>query len=136
MRKILLSLFMISGCMVGSNGTAGDDGSTGDDQPVVDAPPQSRVCSLPETTADAGDLAAATQKEYFATAGQVQVTAVGGNGLPVSVTLTNATFHEIDATSKAPVTSGCAASVSRAKLDGTIVAVTGGGGGGGGACPA
>jgi hypothetical protein len=211
MRKILLSLFLVSGCMVGSNGTGGgDDQSGGDDQPVVDAPPQQRVCSLPETTADAGNLTAskaqqcnvpgtqgtkkwyrvaaalpgsmdyvqielwdgrgafaagavavgtypltgaeldpatcgvcvrglgdkgaATQKEYFASSGQVQVTAIGGGGAAVSVTLTNATFHEIDA-AKAAVSGGCTAAVSSAKLDGTIVAVTGGGGGGGG-CPA
>jgi hypothetical protein len=210
MRKILLSLLMITGCTVGTDtpGGGGDDGSS-DGDPAPDAPPVSRVCSLPETTADAGDLAvlkaqqcnvpgtqgtkkwyrvaatlagsmdfvqielwdgrgafsagtvvvgtypitgaelnpatcgicvrglgdkgAGTQKEYFATSGQVQVTAVGGNGLPVSVTLTNATFAEIDA-AKATVSGGCTASVSRAKLDGTILAVTGGGGGGGGGC--
>ncbi|HWO26571.1 MAG TPA: hypothetical protein VNO30_47910 [Kofleriaceae bacterium] len=81
-----------------------------------------------------GDKGAATQKEYFATGGTVQVTSVGGAGTAVSVTLTNATFAEIDA-AKATVAGGCTATVSRAKLDGTIVAVTGGGGGGGG-CPA
>jgi hypothetical protein len=78
-----------------------------------------------------GDKGAATQKEYFATAGTVQVTSVGGAGAAVSVTLTNARFAEIDA-AKAAVAGGCTAAVSRAKLDGTIVAVTGGGGGGGG----
>jgi hypothetical protein len=214
MRKILLSVFMISGCMVGAESTgAGDDQGGGDPMNGSGSGSGSneqRVCSLPETTADAGDLAAAkaqqcnvagsqgtkkwyrvaatlpgsmdyvqielwdgrgafsagavavgtyqltgpeldpatcgvcvrglgdkgaaTQKEYFATAGQVQVTAVGGNGLPISVTLTNATFHEVDATTKAAVSGGCTASVTRAKLDGTVVAVTGGGGGG--ACPA
>jgi hypothetical protein len=210
MRKILLSLFMISGCMVGAE-SGGDDVSGGDDQPAADAPPQQHVCSLPETTADTGDLTAlkaqqcnvagsggtkkwyrvaatlpgsmdyvqielwdgrgvfsagavaagtyplagaelepttcgvcvrglgdkgaATQTEYFATGGQVQVTSVGGAGAAVSVTLTNAQFHEIDGATKAAVSSGCTAAVSRAKLDGTIVAVTGGGGGGGG-CPA
>lgn len=80
-----------------------------------------------------GDRSAPTQKEYFATSGQVQVTAVGGSGAPVSVTLTNATFAEID-TAKAVVAGGCSATVARAKLAGTLVAVTGGGGGGG--CPA
>ncbi len=214
MRKILLSLLVITGCTIGSDapGGGGDDGDDGssDGGPTPDAMPQSRVCSLPEMTADAGDLAAlkaqqcnvpgtqgarkwyrvsaslpgsmdhvqielwdgrgvftggavavgtypitgaeldpatcgvcvrglgdkgaATQKEYFATSGQVQVTAIGGNGAPISVTLTNATFAEIDAT-KAVVAGGCSATVSRAKLDGTLVAVAGGGGGGGG-CPA
>lgn len=211
MRKILLSLLMITGCMVGTEALpGGGPDEVGDDVgPTPDNPNPQRTCALPETTADAGDLAAlkaqqcnvpgsggarkwyrvdatlpgsmdhvqielwdgrgafsagavvvgtypitgaelnpatcgvcvrglgdkgaATQKEYFATAGQVQVTAVGGNGLPVSVTLTNATFAEIDA-AKAPVAGGCTATVSRAKLDGTIVTVAGGGGGG--ACPA
>jgi hypothetical protein len=212
MRKILLSLLLISGCMVGSNGEEAADDGTGDDpqDPGPGPDPQSKVCSLPETTADAGDLTAAkaqqcnvpgsqgakkwyrvaatlpgsmdyvqielwdgrgafsagavavgtypltgaeldpatcgvcvrglgdkgaaTQKEYFASAGSVQVTAIGGNGLPVSVTLTGATFREVDATTKAAVTGGCSASVTRAKLDGTIVAVSGTGGGG--SCPA
>jgi hypothetical protein len=217
MRKILLSLFMISGCVVGSNtddGTADDDGG-GDDQqqnPDQNQNPQTRTCSLPETSTDAGALAAAkaqqcnvpmsgglkkwyrvaapltgsmdfiqielwdgrgafaagagtvavgtyqltgaeldpatcgicvrglgdkgaaTQKEYFATSGQVVVTSVGGAGAAVSVTLTNARFQEIDA-AKAAVSGGCTAPVSNAKIDGTIV-VAGGGGGGGGNCPA
>jgi hypothetical protein len=218
MRKILLSLLVMTGCVVGTNdgggGGGADDttGGGGDDQqpqPNPDPTTQGAVCSLPAATADVGDLAAvkaqqcnvpgsagtkkwyrvaatlpgsmdfvqlelwdgrgafsggtvalgtyqltgaeldpatcgicvrglgdkgaATQKEYFATAGQVQVTAVGGNGLPVSVTLTDVSFKEINPTSKASVAGGCSATVSRAKLDGTIVAVTGGGGGG--ACP-
>jgi hypothetical protein len=209
MNKILLSLLMITGCVVGTDDLGGgDDGGGGGDDPMPDPQPQPRVCSLPETTADAGDLAAlkaqqcnvpgsqgtlkwyrvaatlpgsmdyvqvelwdgrgafsggavaagtypitgaeldpatcgicvrglgdkgaGTQKEYFATSGQVQVTAVGGTGAPVSVTLTNVTFAEVDA-AKAAVLGGCSAAVARAKLDGTIVAVTGGGGGGG--CP-
>jgi hypothetical protein len=218
MRKILLSLLLITGCVVGNdasdgggdgNGDGDGDGST-DGGPTPDGMPQSRVCSLPEATANAGDLTAsraqqcnvpgtqgarkwyrvsatlpgsmdyvqielwdgrgafaggavaagtypitgaeldpatcgvcvrglgdkgaATQKEYFATSGQVQITAIGGGGAPISVTLTNATFAEIDGTKKV-VAGGCSATVSRAKLDGTLVAVTGGGGGGGG-CPA
>src|SRR4030095_6489288 len=56
--------------------------------------------------------------------------AVAGAGAPVAVTLTNVTFGEIDA-AKAPVSGGCTATVSSAKLEGTITAVTGGGGGGG-----
>lgn len=219
MNKIVLSLLVTTGCVVGTNdaGTGGGaDDTTGggsDDQQQQQNPDpttQGAVCSLPDATADAGDLTAskaqqcnvpgsagtkkwyrvaatlpgsmdyvqvelwdgrgafsggavavgtyqltgaeldpatcgicvrglgdkgaATQKEYFASAGQVQVTAVGGNGLPVSVTLTNVSFKEINPTTKAAVAGGCTATVSRAKLDGTIVAVTGGGGGGG-ACP-
>jgi hypothetical protein len=85
-----------------------------------------------------GDKGQATQKEYFATGGSVQVTAVGGNGTPISATLTNATFAEVDPTAKTPVSGGCTATVSRAKVSGTVVTVGGGGGGGGGggACPA
>jgi len=215
MRKILLSLFLISGCMVGAESTGGGDDGVGDDQqqpqPQPNPDPQSRVCSLPETTADAGNLTAAkaqqcnvpgsqgtkkwyrvaatlagsmdyvqielwdgrgaftggavatgtyqltgaeldpatcgvcvrglgdkgaaTQKEYFATGGSVQVTSIGGAGAQVSVTLSGAQFREIDATTKAAVSGGCNASVSRVQLAGTIVAVTGGGGGGG-SCPA
>jgi hypothetical protein len=217
MRKILLSLLMVTGCVVGTNtgdpagGGADDDGGGSDDpQQQNPDPTQQRTCSLPETSTDAGSLAAskaqqcnvpgsggakkwyrvaapltgtmdfiqielwdgrgafaagavapgtyqltgaelspttcgicvrglgdkgaATQKEYFATSGTVLVTSVGTGGGAVSVTLTNARFQEIDA-AKAPVSGGCAAPVSNAKIDGTIV-VAGGGGGGGGNCPA
>jgi hypothetical protein len=220
MNKILLSLslLLVTGCVVGTedmDGSGGGGGGGGGDDegnpnPNPNPNPQSKVCSLPETTADAGNLAAskaqqcnvpgamgakkwyrvaatlpgsmdyvqielwdgrgafsagavavgtyqltgaelnpatcgvcvrglgdkgtADQKEYFATGGTVQITSIGAGGAAVSMTLTNAAFREID-TAKAPVASGCSAAVTRAKLDGTIVAVTGGGGGGGG-CPA
>jgi hypothetical protein len=216
MRKILLSLFMISGCMVGSNddATGDDDGASDDPTQQNPDPTQTRTCSLPETSTDAGTLTAAkaqqcnvpmsgglkkwyrvaapltgsmdfiqielwdgrgafaagagtvvagtyqltgteldptmcgicvrglgdkgtaTQKEYFATAGTVVVTSVVP-GQPISVTLTNARFQEIDAT-KAAVSGGCSAPVSNAKIDGTLLAAGGGGGGGGGTggCPA
>jgi hypothetical protein len=213
MRKILLSLFMISGCMVGNNGTGGGDDQTGgDDQQQMnpDGQNQQKACSLPDTTAEAGtltalkaqqcnvagsqgtkkwyrvaatlpgsmdyvqielwdgrgafsagavatgtyqltgaeldpatcgvcvrglgDKGAATQQEYFATAGTVKVDSIGGAGAQVSVTLTGASFRQIDSTSKAAVTSGCTATVTHAQLNGTIVAVTGGGGGA--SCPA
>jgi hypothetical protein len=77
-----------------------------------------------------GDKGSGTQKEYFATAGTVQVTSIGGAGTAASVTLTNITFQEVDA-AKLPVTGGCSAAVTRAKVDGTIVIV----GGGSGGCP-
>jgi len=85
-----------------------------------------------------GDKGLATQKEYFATAGTVEVTAIGGAGQPISATVTSATFVEVDSTSHAVVTMGCTSALARVKVDGTVVAVTGGGGGGGGgggACP-
>lgn len=217
MRKILLSLLLVTGCVsgvdssgdgdVGGDDTGGGDTGDGDPNPNPNPNPNPGVCPLPQATADAGDLTASkaqqcnvpgtqgtkkwyrvaatlpgsmdyvqidlwdgrgafaagavtpgtyqisgaelspttcgicvrglgdkgagTQKEYFATSGQVQITSIGGAGAAVSVTLTNATFAEIDA-AKATVTGGCTATVSRAKLDGSIVAVTGGGGGGGG----
>jgi hypothetical protein len=216
MRKVLLSLLLITGCVVGNDASGGDgdgdgDGDGGGDGGALpDGMPPSRSCALPETTANAGDLAAlkaqqcnvpgtqgarkwyrvsatlpgsmdhvqielwdgrgvfaggavapgtypitgaeldpatcgvcvrglgdkgdATQKEYFATSGEVQVTAIGGPGATISVTLSSATFAEID-DAKAVVPGGCSATVSRVKLDGTVVAVTGGGGGGSG-CPA
>lgn len=75
------------------------------------------------------------QKEYFATGGTVNVTAVGTNGQPISATLSNISFVEIDATTHQLVTGGCTATVAGAKLEGTVVQVggtTGGGTGGGG----
>ena len=80
----------------------------------------------------------ATSKEYFATGGTVNVTAVGGNGAPISAMLSNITFAEVDATHKA-VSNGCTASVTSAQLAGTVMQVGGTGtgtgtGGGGGAC--
>jgi len=88
-----------------------------------------------------GDKGQAGQKEYFATSGSVQVTAVGGNGTPISATLTNATFAEVDPTARTLVSGGCTANVARAKVSGTVVTVGSGGGGGGGGgggaqCPA
>jgi hypothetical protein len=83
------------------------------------------------------DKGAATAKEYFATAGSVNVTALGPAGQPISATLSNVTFAEVNAT-HGLVSSGCTAAVTAAKIDGTIVQVGGtsggGGGGGGGMC--
>jgi hypothetical protein len=86
-----------------------------------------------------GDKGTTGQKEYFATGGTVNVTAIGGNGLPIAATLSNLTLVEVDATTHAPVASGCTASVASTQVSGTVVQVAGGGGGGGGgggACPA
>jgi hypothetical protein len=81
-----------------------------------------------------GDKTQASQKEYFATGGMVNVTAVGAAGQPISATLTNLSFVQVDATTKAPVASGCMAMFGGAQISGTVMDV-GGGGGGGGACP-
>jgi len=89
-----------------------------------------------------GAKGATGQKEYFATGGTVNVTAVGGNGAPISATLTNVTFAEVIPTSHAVVANGCTATVAGATMNGTLVQMggTGGGGGGGGGggagCPA
>jgi hypothetical protein len=82
------------------------------------------------------------QKEYFATGGTVNVTAVGGNGQPISATLSDISFVEIDATTHNLVANGCTASLGAAKIDGTVTQLggsgggtSGGGGTGTGACP-
>ena len=216
MKKMLLSLLVLSGCVIGDEaGVPGDDTGGSDDQqdpnPNPNPNPNPGVCALPATTADTGSLTAAkaqqcnvpgsagarkwyrvaavlpsamdyvqielwdgrgafaagavapgtypltgaeldpatcgicvralgdkgvtgAQKEYFATAGQVVVTTIGGAGTNASVTLTGATFREIDSATKATVAGSCTPSLARTQLTGTIVAVAGGGGGG--ACPA
>lgn len=79
-----------------------------------------------------GAKGASGTKEYFATGGTVKVDAVGGNGMPFSVTLTNASFVEIDASTLKPIMAGCTATVASAKIDGMVTQVGGNGGGGGG----
>lgn len=79
-----------------------------------------------------GAKGTADQKTYFAIGGTVNVTAVGTNGQPISATLSNISFVEIDATSHKPVASGCSTSVAGAKLDGVVMQVGGSGGGTGG----
>lgn len=92
-----------------------------------------------------GDKGTATQKEYFGTGGMVTITAVGAAGQPISATITGATLAEVNPTTHAKVAGGCASSISRVKVDGTVMDVGGTGGGGGGsggggmgagACPA
>ncbi len=85
-----------------------------------------------------GDKAEQGQKEYFATAGTVNVTAVGAAGQPLSATLTNLSFVEVDATTKQPIASGCASTLAGIQISGTVMDLGGGGGGGGGGgatCP-
>jgi len=79
-----------------------------------------------------GDKGGAAQKEYFATGGTVDITAVGTNGAPIAVALRDVTFAEIDASTHKPVASGCTATVASATLAGTVMQIGGGGGGGGG----
>jgi hypothetical protein len=75
-----------------------------------------------------GDKGGAAQKEYFATGGSVTITALGAAGAPITATLSNVTFGEVDASRK-PVAGGCAATVATATVTGTLVQVGGGGGG-------
>jgi len=70
-----------------------------------------------------GDKGLATQKEYFATSGTVNVTALGPSGQPVSATLTNIQLGEVDAGHN-PVTGGCAANVAASQVSGTEMDVT------------
>ena len=81
-----------------------------------------------------GDKAQAAQKEYFATSGMVNVSAVGNAGEALTATLTNISFVEVNPTTKTPIASGCAAALARIQISGTVVDI-GGGGGGGGTCP-
>ena len=80
-----------------------------------------------------GDKGAAGQKEYIATSGMVNVTAVGTAGQPITVSLSNVVFKEIG-TDHAVVANGCSAAVTTGSLSGSVVQMggTGGGGGGGG----
>jgi len=85
-----------------------------------------------------GGKGEANATEYFATGGTVEVTAVGGNGTPISAKLTNLSFVEINPTNQQSVGSGCTAALAATRIDGTVMQVggTGGGtGGGGGMCP-
>lgn len=86
-----------------------------------------------------GDKGATDAKEYFATSGMVNVTAIGASGATLTVALSNIGFVELDA-NRHPVSGGCTATVGAGQLSGTIVQMggtgTGGGGtGGAGACP-
>ncbi len=88
-----------------------------------------------------GDKNLPTQKFYFATAGTVDITAIGAAPAPISATITDAMFAEVDASNN-PVASGCTASLAAVQVDGTVMDMggmgsgSGGGGGGGmGMCP-
>jgi hypothetical protein len=66
-----------------------------------------------------GDKGANTQKEYFATSGTVNVTAVGTGGAPFTATLTNLGLVEVDPTTRTPVTGGCTANIASTTVSGT-----------------
>jgi hypothetical protein len=73
-----------------------------------------------------------TQREFFATGGSVEVTAVGPTeGVPFIATITNASFTEIS-TDRTLLSDGCMADVARVKVTGAVMPMGGMGGGGGG----
>jgi hypothetical protein len=80
-----------------------------------------------------GHHGAADQTLYFATAGTVEVTSFGDAPTPLTATITNATFVQVDAAG-ATVPAGCASAVDHVAVSGAVVNMggTGGGGGGGG----
>jgi len=79
-----------------------------------------------------GDKGGATQREYFATAGTVEVTAVGTTeGAPFAATIVEASFAEVDG-DHTEVAGGCSVDLERAKISGVVMILGGGGGGGGG----
>ena len=79
-----------------------------------------------------GDKGGLTQREYFATAGTVEVSAVGTTeGAPFVATVVEASFAEVD-TDHVEVAGGCSADLERAKISGLVMLAGGGGGGGGG----
>ncbi len=99
-----------------------------------------RVGSFPVDTGDApcgvclralGNKGEATETEYVATAGVVNITAVGIDGQPISATITGATFAELGVEAKAPNVP-CTATLAAIKIEGTVMEVGGSGGGAGG----
>jgi hypothetical protein len=78
-----------------------------------------------------GDKGTGDVKEYFATGGTVNVTAIGMMGEAISATITNATFAEVNAQHQ-KVMDGCDATIARVQIDGVVMDMGGGGGGGGG----
>ena len=83
-----------------------------------------------------GGKGEATQTEYFATAGTVDVTTISSTQFTAS--LSNLSFVEVDPTTFAAAGS-CTAQLSSVSLTGAVTVESGGGGGGGGGggnCPA
>jgi len=75
-----------------------------------------------------------TEREYFAVAGTVEVTAVGSTAdAPFVATVLDASFAEVNA-DHAEVAGGCEVDLARAQISGsvTLMGGTGGGSGGGG----
>ena len=80
-----------------------------------------------------GDRGLPTEREYFAVAGTVEVSAVGdAEGAPFVATILEASFAEVGA-NHAEVADGCALDLAHAEISGAVELMGGGGGGGGGA---
>jgi hypothetical protein len=79
-----------------------------------------------------GDKGTAEQQEFLANGGTVEITALGVNNEPISATLSNLTFAQVDNATRVPVPSGCTSTLARIKMSGTVVALGMGGGNGGG----
>jgi hypothetical protein len=78
------------------------------------------------------DKGLATQREYFAVAGTVEITAVSSTeGAPFVATVLNASFAEVDK-DHAELDGGCSVDVDHAKISGAVQLMGGGGGSGGG----
>ncbi|MGE0871809.1 MAG: hypothetical protein AB7P03_24850 [Kofleriaceae bacterium] len=78
-----------------------------------------------------GDKGGANETEYFATGGTVTINAVGAGGEPLSATISNATFGEVDG-DQALVDGGCSGGMVGLKIEGVAVESGGMGGGPGG----
>lgn len=70
-----------------------------------------------------GDKAAADAKEHFASAGSVTVSAIGGNAMPIAVSISGITFVELDK-NRAVVSNGCSTSAAGAQISGTVMQAT------------
>jgi hypothetical protein len=73
-----------------------------------------------------------TEREYFAVAGTVEVTAVSSTaGAPFVATVREASFAEVDS-DHSEVTDGCAIDLDRVQISGSVELMGGSGGGAGG----
>ncbi|HSK05854.1 MAG TPA: hypothetical protein VK932_31620 [Kofleriaceae bacterium] len=79
-----------------------------------------------------GDKGLPTQREYFAIAGTVEVTAVSGaEGAPFVATVLEASFAEVNK-DHVEVSDGCALDLDHVKISGAVTLMGGAGGGSGG----
>ena len=78
------------------------------------------------------DKGMSSQREYFAIAGTVEVTAVSSTaGAPFVATIRDVSFAEVDS-DHSEVKSGCSLDLAAARISGSVALMGGSGGGGGG----